>query len=685
MNSYNENLNSVVVTSLQSQNLDEKSIYSKLNASMFTLYYAEGATISAEEKLIEDSEELKNKRITMLQAVKNTNLSNNLLASATQANQYYKQSINNMAVCAANVQVAANAIVKLASDVGSIFSIVNAADRKSDIFADADRVRALVDNTAHSAELASKLAMETSMYTSEVSVPTLLDRSKSANLAINNLLTITSTDFDNISTIVKENNTALAAASAKEKLAEGVLEDIAIDYRATKGAYNSTNKELNLDLWITYLYQTVYTISFNALENPFYKAETVDNYHLIVVKDEKKATFSMSNAESIRINEDPTQYISVEDLNFGKLELSLDFLNFIQNSNGTTSPCKDSDGEILKLGEKYVVFVMAVYKDDFKREINNFDDFLSAPSQEFILTEKILAVDSDTIKMHPVSDVKSPDEINVELDFKFSQNQSLTIDFEFPEESLTNAEYTYRMSFYTPIYKGSNLLEHRCIFLPDTYKLQSKLLTARNLRILVADAARTARDSEHASLHTQIKRLKKELKTLTTKETDLNNALKKIVTQLSKPISDPVSKQLMVDEKEIQKQLAHVSVGKAQISNSLKFAEEELKNLDDKTKNENQELNFDFFFNLALAEQVTAGNYYGAIPDPTTSEVAGRQSWVAYVGPETTDNFGNFLIPGNKYTPIILSTSPDAIDSPSSYKNALSGINPHSEFTFPKS
>lgn len=677
MNSYNENLNSVVVTSLQSQSLDEKSIYSKLNASMFTLYYAEGATITAEEKLIEDAKQLKIKQTTMHQAVENTNLSNNLLASATQANQYYKQSINNMAVCAANVQVAANAIVKLASDVGSIFSIVHAADRKSDIFADTDKVRALVDNTAHAAEIASKLAMETSMYTSEVSVPTLLDKAKSANLAINNLLTITSTDFNNTSATVNTDNVTLAAASAKEKLAEGVLEDIGIDYRATKGAYNSTNKELNLDLWVAYLFNTVYNISFTPLENPFYKEVTVDDYYLIVVKNAKKATFSMSNAESIRINNAKNQFIPIEFVTSDIVDLVIDFLQYEKKpKTNVYNPYVDSDGEDIKLGEKYVVFVMAVYNDGYKREINNFDDFLSAPSKEFVLTTKLRPVDKSSIAVDEVDqENKTEKDIKIELDFKFSQNLTLKLDFDYPEETINISEYTHKLTF-NGVYGGSPDLQYHCIFLPETYKLRGKLLTARKLRTMIASVAKTARDSEKSVLIAQIDGLNKRLKDVNKKITELEGTLKK----LTSGVHDKNTKKILAEEIDMKAELAGLNIELENVTGSLFFADLELIYLNDDGASMSND--FEFFFNTALAEQVSAGNYSIAVPDISLSEIAHAPKWVAYIGSETTDNFGNFLIPGNEYTPIILTTSKDSIDNPTSYINALSGINPKSKFTF---
>src|SRR5579872_7202590 len=98
MNSYNENLRSTVISSLQRQELEQKKEKAKKNASMFTLYYAEGATITALEKLQAANNVLGTKTDAKKQAVISSNISNNLLSSATQANQYLKQSVSNTAV-----------------------------------------------------------------------------------------------------------------------------------------------------------------------------------------------------------------------------------------------------------------------------------------------------------------------------------------------------------------------------------------------------------------------------------------------------------------------------------------------------------------------------------------------------------------------------------------------------------
>src|SRR3569833_904998 len=199
MNSYDENLQNTVAATLQSQNLDLKGLRSQYKASMYTLYYAEGATITAEEKLDSADTELRHKAKVKEQAVLNMSISANQLNSSTQANQYDGQSVTYMATCASNVQKAATAITRLAADVGGIFSIVNAADFGSDIYTLTDQVKGFINTTAYNAELTSQTAMEASAATSEVSASTVLNDAKATNALMNNILQIASADFSTAS------------------------------------------------------------------------------------------------------------------------------------------------------------------------------------------------------------------------------------------------------------------------------------------------------------------------------------------------------------------------------------------------------------------------------------------------------------------------------------------------------
>lgn len=558
MNSYNDNLNSSVLELLQSQELDQKNKKAQLNAAMFSLYYAQGATITATEKLELSIIALSKKSDIKAQAVISKTISTNLLASANQVKAYVGQSVTNAAVAAANVQVAANAILKLAGDMGSIYSIINAGDFGTDIYDQSKEAHRLMDITAWKAEKASEKAMMASSLTAQISAPMLADKAKSTDVTLSDLLDIISLEYDAISEKVNADNTALADANIKEKAAEGVLEDLNTDYYASSTALASTNKQLNLNLMIPQKSKTSnsYTVCFDALKSPFETKHEkpnypIEQYYVMVVKESKKAIFNINSAEQIILKE--------EDLLLYKKVFSNDSLKELIPSkmskepktflevNLTIDQLNDADDEAIVRGSNYVVFVMANYDDEYKREINNFEDYLSAPSAPFNLTYKLESPAVSTFNIN-------------------SKNPKIESTFNFEIEKSKNA---------------NSKVEYRCIFLPADPEITHGLLT--------------------------------------------DNALR-----------------LMEQEKENGLDLLYL--------------------VDDKQPS--------LFLNKSIAENISAGCYYKA-KQSKTKDASEMVVWEVKMGSQTTDNYGNPLISGNQYIPVVLTMSTEPKDKLIQYTNVI--------------
>jgi len=383
MNNYNENLRSTVLNALSIQELDQKKLRSQKNAALFTLYYAQGAVMTASQKLEAAKQDRDVKAGVRKQATDSSNLANNQLASATQADQYTRISVSNAAVCAANVQVAARSIVRLAGDIGSMLSILQATDPGSALYKSAEHISGLINDTAYRAEAAADMAMQASVSTSEVPSSTLLDNTKTVNGLVNNLLKICSTDFKTASQAAVATNDHLEAASVSSSLAEGNLQDIDVDLQAAQSAYQATNKQLNLDLKVGTLTETSFTLSFYPITDPFEikKAYTssVEGYCIIVVKESKKLTFSIVSAEAIfSEGEQGGRLINIPNV---KPDLPCSHVVKFKDI-----ALRDADGDEISYGQRYVVFLLASYAQAYKIGINNFNDYLSAPSNSFVLT-----------------------------------------------------------------------------------------------------------------------------------------------------------------------------------------------------------------------------------------------------------------------------------------------------------
>ncbi|KRD10391.1 hypothetical protein ASE21_11845 [Flavobacterium sp. Root901] len=642
MNTYNENLHSSVLASLESQQLSKKQLDAQLSASMFTLYYAEGAEIIASEKLDAASKMYQSKQHINNVVVKNKNMSDNLLLSANQQKTFVGQSVTNMAVCAANIQIAANAIVRLASDVGSIFSIVNAADYGSQIYQQGLDAYNLMNKTAYHAELTSQHAMEASAAVAEVPSTTVADGAKVTNDSVNNLLQVTTADLNAITAILTADNDTKSQASIATRGAEGAIKCSKVEYEASKKAYIINNKKFNQNIKVDVpkpfdpSSKGSFTVSFDYFKSPFpntdlsadnVKTEVknpVKSYNIIIVKESKKALFTTSTAEDLLSS--PSQFVRVAekpDEKEGKAVISLNNL-------------LDSDNEALALGEKYVAFLLIVFTEDYKKEINTFDEYLSVASESFRLTQTLNEakniISSKTGSQEEESDDNYRKAPLTEFSFTVKKDDNIkpsAIDYRFillpyPDDLLTDVEL--------------NTIEERI----EVLELKEEL---------------TIYDDE-------ISYLNEEITNLNTEIAQLNNESSKT----KNPAEADTAKQKLASFKTaLTEAKARVAIAKEQqvkVKAELKKVEESFPK---PIKN-----NKAFFFNLNLAENIPAGNYISASHSKKSEKVETNLKYDIKIEPTTTDNFGNPLVEKKKYIPVVLSFFNGNEISKSKYTNSLS-------------
>lgn len=455
MNTYNDNLRNNVIATLNTMELELKAMQSETNAAMFSYYYALGASINESEKLGEDKTEMNFREQIKNAAVKVSNVSNNNLNSATQASQCVKQSVSNISVGANNVQVAANAVLQLAGDIGDFLNMASAADRNSSFQLLAVKVNEYVSKTAHDAEAASQLAMEASMFTSKVSAPTVLSNAKAANAGINKLLNTVIGDYAASAQMVSADQLALATLSAKEHLAGGIYTDCKKEKGALQKGYAEANRQVNLALSVVTnpaVNPSAFTVSFKLFKSPFHEKPSknenvnlypVQDYYLFVVKEEKQFTFSNSVAQALIDQNKDQQFI---DLAADITELAPGN-TFKKTFDFTQLNLCDTDGDAVSAGSRYVVFLMAKLWEDYKIKLNSFEDFLSAPSAAFYFTTLMPQVSFPI----PVSNSNSLSSLN----FWVAKT----------EEMVVNANPAYRVNFLPVVETGSSLQEYNSWFL----------------------------------------------------------------------------------------------------------------------------------------------------------------------------------------------------------------------------
>lgn len=676
MNSYNESLQNTVAATLQSQNLDLRSLESQNKSAMYTLYYAEGATLTAEEKLGVAITDMDNKATVKDQAVRNMGISANQLNSSTQASQYNGQAVTNMAACAANVQIAANGITRLAADVGSIFSIVNAADFGTDIYTLADQVKGLVNTTAYNAELTSQTAMEASAYTAEVSALTVLNDAKATNTLMSNILQIASGEHNTAAQAVARDNATLATVSTSEKLAEGAYKSTCVNLVTGQSAYYSVNLGLNLGFTCIPLSSDSFLVAFNRIKAAFpppvqpAAAEAapgsslappsstaasssivndrypVSHYYVFVVKESKQLTFSISDAENLRTN-NPHRFVKIADLDVSHASEIPDAGMITQvieykRVPGPDGPytLTDSDGDTIAPGSNYVIFVTAVYQDSYKRLINNFDDYITAPTLSFSMTTLLNAADNISFVAVQIADGQAKPGTDPETTKTLEklETDNIVVDSIITKAGKENAKYILFFQAAPPADEKAKI-GCNCIYLPVNTAAPERLLTQPESNLFTdvqvnVDGIRL--QNEKQVIQRCIHDLEASQKVRQTKQKGADNA------DETPPPSNDISGGYLTLLRNKLNQLP-----------AKEFAPP--------TR---------FFFNIDLAETLPAGSYTAATAAEDKTSV---NLWYAFIGPATTDNFGNLLSENTQYATAILTLSnSDDITIIDAYTNNIS-------------
>lgn len=472
MNTYNDNLLVAVTGTLSTIAAEQSKRESEHTVAEYNLYYAVGAQLLAQDKLEQVEGEYDKTMLINDQGVANSNQANDLMNYAETTDQNVTAVVTNTATVAQNVQAAANAILKLASNIGSANNIVRASDHDTDLQKMTEKANNVINETAYQAELTSQLAMEASTIASQIiSKQVLLDVTATKAL-FDEMGKRTQADLTTLTQSRIADTDKLIAANSTQQAAEGSLKKTQQQYKAAQQAYEIANFDLNFDLKVDRIERDRINLSFDALLPPFGDKQSNNGteYYMTVVKASIKDSFSFDIAEGFfnehkdkrflrltpgknipvllesgsldaqiagliesldaerkkvlcaAINETVGAEISPEQISdvtsFKKLMTDYyaknnkkvpdnlgEFLGDINNKNQQELPFADdhkqplymdSDGDKITTGTSYVIFLYLVLDSNYKKEVNNFSDRLSASSNAFTLTAALKAVDNIT-------------------------------------------------------------------------------------------------------------------------------------------------------------------------------------------------------------------------------------------------------------------------------------------------
>lgn len=366
-----------------------KQINLDLSASTFTAHHVENA-FKETQKQLHAIHSLRAQKIAFKAQVDSLTIDcQQLDVAADHQKKLVGQSIKDTAVFAENIQLAGNAITRLAGDAGSILSVIQAADNHTQIYQLAQEVSVCTNETANLAATIAQQALVASAHSSEIIAGALADNAEPISLLLHNLANHIPIGIS----LIQDTEQALVAAGADMHAVKSILENNRTQYKAIERAYAFMNLQLNMNLHVTTHQETnSFTVSFNDYQHPF-KAKApitthpVSAYCILLLKEKSKDTFSLEQAEQLLQNKN--QFIEIQSQDSTKKKIIKDI---------KTTEILDTDQESFQPNEIYVVCVLTVFTDDFKKSIHSFDNDLSAPSAPFVFHSKEIAERSTPIE-----------------------------------------------------------------------------------------------------------------------------------------------------------------------------------------------------------------------------------------------------------------------------------------------
>jgi hypothetical protein len=437
MNTFDENLRTTVETTLTSIDGEEQKRASELTVAHYDLYYAVGDQIRAEKKLDDINISYDKTFDISHQGTLCNNRATNLLTTATNADANVTTTVTNTATAASNVQIASNAVLKVAAGIGSANNIVNASDFDTDIQRMTSYANEVTGKTAYQAELTSQMSMQASADTAQIIAKQVLEEATTTKAWFDNMVVRTDAELTNLTDTRIVDTDALIGANTEQRGREGGLYVAKREHSAVTLSYNTANNTLNNDLQVnTYLTDegstsvapkfnlnvtSLFAINlyFEKLVAPFpFRLPTVpdaddtgnnalltamgsrelDNeYYIGVSKADTAGLFSFDVAETTFNSFGSSRFFKVDPgewqpVAFRDKPASTDAITGAPIAAIPANLKLDVDGNDIVAGIEYVSFIYIVIDNLYKKATNNFSDQISAASLSFTLAETLLEV-----------------------------------------------------------------------------------------------------------------------------------------------------------------------------------------------------------------------------------------------------------------------------------------------------
>lgn len=373
MNSYDDNLRESLTRSLGTLADQKTALLHGQSQAEAGLYHAKGAVLAALDRLEADQRHRDERRAVHQAARRANDQSTALHDTLVLAKTGSDSTITNTATAAKNLQASADAVMQLAATIGAALNVASAALYDTELYHQIARVNTNLNRVANQARFLALKGTEVSSKCAESIVGALADQGAGVQARLTDLLAQTQAGLDVKVAAVNSDEAALNDARADEFTAHNLLREAQARQETMSAMLANACRYANMDLRVDVLSGQRIKLYFTPFKAPVAtgdramppspKAKTF----LAIVPQNLAAQFSTDRAAQL----------------FSKWDGLSGTFTAVDAGETTLALKLDVHGNAITSDSPYAAFLYIEPSVDYKRYLGNFGDYLSIASAAF--------------------------------------------------------------------------------------------------------------------------------------------------------------------------------------------------------------------------------------------------------------------------------------------------------------
>lgn len=433
-NMYNQQLKDALNQVKNASHQNELTENNTRQGAKLGLYHAHGLTSKnsnlLSEALEKISDDAKQNHVASIAATATQNIvtvSNTAVVDASNTT-------SNASTAAASIEKAATALTNLYGNVAQTMAIVNSLDNGSKIQRLVKKADEATKEAARLAEAASILALNMTIDASQSRAANVVTQAGVVKTNIGSLMKSLTSSFAKQQELVTNDLEAMTTAVSAECVQAGIYKTALAEDDALFSSMNFLNEYVNNSLSCAIAglqngnvteagcHGDQFTLSFNAFKEMEDDKAIIEEYRLILVKEDDLVSF---NTEAAKATSE-IGYVAIKpDLanpnlsTYSQEYVTADFLND-KESNENARFARDYQGVPVTRGIPYSFFVYVVYTSEYQTNVNDTNGVLSLSAPPFTLLRYLPVVQAADMSL---AFYKTKENAAVRVAFKMPINQ----------------------------------------------------------------------------------------------------------------------------------------------------------------------------------------------------------------------------------------------------------------------